>query len=246
MHKVKNFHDNPGQKTANVDEAEISKFGAMASHWWDKNGALKALHDINPLRIGYINTRSRLKGKRVLDVGCGGGILSEAMAAAGAEVTGIDMGLAPLSAARQHLLESGLQVDYQRSTAEGFAEEHAERFDVITCLEMLEHVPDPYSVIKACRKLVKPNGHVFFATLNRNPKSFLFAIVGAEYLLRLVRRGTHAYARFIKPEEIELWGQKVGLKVVDVTGMHYNPFTRGYSLGGNVHVNYLMHLRVGP
>jgi 2-polyprenyl-6-hydroxyphenyl methylase/3-demethylubiquinone-9 3-methyltransferase len=153
------------------------------------------------------------------------------------------MGMAPLSAAKLHLRDSGLEIDYQRSTAERFADEHAERFDVVTCLEMLEHVPDPYSVIRACRKLVKPHGDVFFATLNRNPKSFLFAIVGAEYLLRLVRRGTHAYARFIKPAEVGQWAQKVGLKVIDLTGMHYNPFTRGYSLGGNVHVNYLMHLR---
>ena len=228
---------------ANIDAAEIAKFESMAPIWWDKKGAFKALHDINVLRVDYINRRAALSGKHVLDAGCGGGILSEAMAALGAEVTGIDMGEAPLAVAKLHLEESGLSVDYQRATAEEFSQAHPGSFDVVTCLELLEHVPDPTSVVTACKKLVKPGGDVFFATLNRNPKSFLFAIIGAEYILGLVRRGTHSYRKFIKPAELEKWAADAGLTLQDLTGLHYNPFLRRYSLGGNTHVNYLMHFR---
>jgi len=226
---------------ANIDAAEIAKFEAMAPIWWDKKGAFKALHDINVLRVDYIDSRASLAGKRVLDVGCGGGILSEAMTALGAEVTGIDMGEAPLAVAKLHLEESGLSVDYQRATAEDFSEAHPNRFDVVTCLELLEHVPDPQSVVTACKKLVKPGGDVFFATLNRNPKSFLFAIMAAEYILGLVRKGTHSYRKFIKPSELKQWAAEADLTFRDLTGLHYNPFLRKYSLGGNTHVNYLMH-----
>ena len=231
------------KRTLNIDAAEIAKFESMAPIWWDKKGAFKALHDINVLRVDYINRRAALSGKRVLDVGCGGGILSEAMTALGAEVTGIDMGEAPLAVAKLHLEESGLSVDYQRATAEGFSETHANCFDVVTCLELLEHVPDPASVVTACKKMVKPGGDVFFATLNRNAKSFLFAIIGAEYILGLVRKGTHSYSKFIKPAELEKWAADAGLTLRDLTGLHYNPFLRRYSLGGNTHVNYLMHFR---
>jgi 2-polyprenyl-6-hydroxyphenyl methylase/3-demethylubiquinone-9 3-methyltransferase len=227
----------------NVDRKEISKFEALAASWWDPDGSSKPLHDINPLRLGYIAARCPLAGKRVLDVGCGGGILAEAMAKAGAVVTGIDMGREPLEVARAHQVASGLGIDYRQGTPERFAKEAPEPFDAVVCLEMLEHVPSPPSVIDACRRLVKPGGDLFFATLNRNPKSFLFAIIGAEYLLRLLPVGTHRYSRFIRPAELCAWAQKAGLAVCDITGMHYNPFTRRYRLGGNRHVNYLAHLR---
>lgn len=228
----------------NVDPAEIAKFEDAARYWWDRNGALKALHDINPLRLGYIDNRSGgLAGKRIVDVGCGGGLLSEAMARLGAEVTGIDMGRAPLAAAEAHRREAGLDIVYRRSTAEDFAASHPAAFDAATCLELLEHVPRPDSVAAACRNLVKPGGDVFFATLNRNPKAFLFAIVAAEYILGFVPRGTHAYRKFIKPSELTAWAEAAGLARADLTGMHYNPFLRRYSLGGNHHVNYLMHFR---
>jgi 2-polyprenyl-6-hydroxyphenyl methylase/3-demethylubiquinone-9 3-methyltransferase len=233
----------PNKLTSNIDAAEIAKFEAMAPIWWDKKGAFKALHDINVLRLDYINERAPLDDKRVLDLGCGGGILSEAMASIGAVVTGIDMGQAPLAVAKLHLKESGLSVDYQHATAEEFSEIHPEGFDVVTCLELLEHVPDPSSVVLACKKLVKPGGHVFFATLNRNPKSFLFAIIAAEYILGLVRKGTHSYRKFVKPAELETWGETAGLAFQDLTGLHYNPFFRRYSLGGNTHVNYLIYFR---
>jgi 2-polyprenyl-6-hydroxyphenyl methylase/3-demethylubiquinone-9 3-methyltransferase len=228
---------------ANIDADELAKFEAMAPIWWDKNGVQKALHDINVLRVDYINTHCPLAGKSVLDVACGGGILSEAMAALGARVTGIDAGRAPLSVARLHLEKSGLQIKYELATAEAYAPAHADRFDVVTCLELLEHVPQPSSVVASCRKLVKPGGDIFFATLNRNPKSFLFAIIGAEYILKLVRRGTHTYRKFVKPAELENWGRASGLRLQDLTGLHYNPFTRKYSMGGNTHVNYMMHFR---
>ncbi|UCD82773.1 MAG: bifunctional 2-polyprenyl-6-hydroxyphenol methylase/3-demethylubiquinol 3-O-methyltransferase UbiG [Desulfobacterales bacterium] len=231
---------------ANIDAAEIAKFEAMAPIWWDKEGIQKPLHDINVLRIDYINTRAPLSGKKVLDVGCGGGILSEAMAALGAEVTGIDAGRAPLSVAKLHLKESGLRVDYRMATAEAFSAEHPDRFDVVTCLELLEHVPDPPSIVTACRSMVKPGGDVFFATLNRNLKSFLFAIVGAEYILKLVRRGTHSYRKFVKPSELDGWARAAGLTLQELTGLHYNPFLRRYSMGGNTHVNYMMHFRKIP
>lgn len=228
---------------ANIDAAELAKFEAMAPIWWDKNGEQKPLHDINVLRVDYINTRVPLAGKKVLDVGCGGGILSESMAALGAAVTGIDAGRAPLAVAKLHLKESGLRIDYQMATAEAYAERHSDRFDVVTCLELLEHVPNPSSVVSACQRLVKPGGDVLFATLSRNFKSFVFAIIGAEYLLRLVRRGTHSYRKFVKPAELDGWAGTAGLTRQDLTGLHYNPFLRRYSMGGNTHVNYMMHFR---
>jgi 2-polyprenyl-6-hydroxyphenyl methylase / 3-demethylubiquinone-9 3-methyltransferase len=227
----------------NVDPEELAKFAALAPIWWDRKGVFKALHDINGLRVGYINARAPLAGKKVLDVGCGGGILSEALAALGASVTGIDAAEEPLSVARLHLKESGLEVDYRLTTVERFAEEAGGRFDLVACMELLEHVPDPRSIVAACAQLVKPGGDVFFATLNRNLKSFLFAIVGAERVLRLVKRGTHSYRRFIRPAELKEWSHGCGLKLQNLTGLHYNPFTRRYTLGGNTHVNYFMHFR---
>lgn len=236
--------ENKSNKPAtNIDKAEIAKFEAMASFWWDRRGGLKALHDINALRLGYINRRTPLAGKAVLDVGCGGGILSEAMASLGAVVTGIDMGATALGVARQHASESGFQVDYLQASAEQFARTRPDRFDLVTCLELLEHVPDPASVVAACKTMVRPGGDVFFATLNRNLKSFLFAIIGAEYILGLVRRGTHTYRRFVKPAELKAWAAQEGLHFMDLTGLHYNPILKRYSLGGNTHVNYLMHFR---
>jgi 2-polyprenyl-6-hydroxyphenyl methylase/3-demethylubiquinone-9 3-methyltransferase len=225
---------------SNIDAGEVAKFEAMAPIWWDKNGVQKALHDINVLRVDYINQHAPLSGKRVLDVACGGGILSESMAALGADVTGIDAGQAPLTVAKHHLKESDLQIDYQLATAEEYAAAHADSFDVVTCLELLEHVPQPSSVVAACRAMVKPGGDVIFATLNRNPKSFIFAIIGAEYILKLVRKGTHTYRKFVKPAELAIWGKASGLRLRDLTGLHYNPFTRKYSMGGNTHVNYMM------
>jgi 2-polyprenyl-6-hydroxyphenyl methylase/3-demethylubiquinone-9 3-methyltransferase len=227
----------------NIDKAEIAKFEAMAPIWWDKQGDFKALHDINVLRLNYINDRAPLAGKAVLDAGCGGGILAEAMVSLGAVVTGIDMSEAALGVARLHSRKSGLHVDYQQATTEQFAGTHADQFDVVTCLELLEHVPVPASVVAACKTLVKPGGDVFFATLNRNPKSFLFAIIGAEYILGLVRKGTHRYRKFIKPAELRAWAVDCGLSFEDLTGLHYNPILRKYSAGGNTHVNYLAHFR---
>ena len=227
----------------NIDEAEIAKFEAMAPIWWDRNGVQKALHDINVLRVDYVNKHAPLAGKIVLDVGCGGGILSEAMAALGAEVTGIDAGQAPLAVARLHLKQSGLRIDYRQATVEEYAATHPAGFDVVTCLELLEHVPQPSSVVGACKDMLRPGGDIFFATLNRNPKSFLFAIIGAEYVLKLVRQGTHTYRKFVKPVELEAWGKACGLELLDLTGLHYNPFTKKYTMGGNTHVNYMMHFR---
>jgi len=227
--------------TKNIDPAEIAKFEALASRWWDPSSEFKPLHEINPLRLNYIDRRASLKNKDVIDVGCGGGILSESMAHAGANVTGIDMGTAPLNVAKLHALESGVKVNYQQSTAEEFAKKSPQKFDVVTCLEMLEHVPDPHSVIESCYKLVKPGGHVFFSTINRNPKSYLFAIIGAEYLLQLLPKGTHDFKKFISPAELESWARDVGLSVRELTGMTYNVFTKKYSLGHDVSVNYLMH-----
>lgn len=227
----------------NIDPYEISKFSAMADYWWNPSGRLKSLHDINPLRLGYIKGRTPLAGKKVLDVGCGGGLLSEAMAASGATVTGIDMGQAPLEAAMAHMKDTGLDIDYQCDSAESFAAAASGTFDVVTCMELLEHVPDPESVVKACERLAKPGGDVFFATLNRNPKSFFFAILGAEYILSMIERGTHRYSRFVKPGELLNWGKKAGLAICDLTGLHYHLLTRKYSLGGNTHVNYLAHFK---
>ena len=225
----------------NVDREEIAKFEAMAHRWWDTEGDFKPLHDLNPLRLGYIDERAALDGKTVLDVGCGGGILSEAMWAAGARVTGIDMAEEPLNVARLHTLESGCEVDYLKRDAESMAEEHAQSFDVVTCMELLEHVPDPASMVRACSRLVRPGGNVFFSTINRNPKAFLFAIVGAEYVLNMLPRGTHEYAKFIKPSELDAWGRRAGLELGNLSGMQYNPLTREYSLSTDVSVNYLMH-----
>lgn len=226
--------------TANVDPSEIAKFEALASRWWDPHSEFKPLHDINPLRLNWIDERASLHGKRVLDVGCGGGILSESMARRGASVTGIDMGEAPLSVARMHLFESGLQVDYRQVQVEVLAAEQPGSFDVVTCLEMLEHVPDPASVIRACFTLVKPGGKVFFSTINRNPKAYMFAIVGAEYLLRLLPRGTHDYEKFIRPSELGSWIRHAGLELNEMTGLHFNPLTKRYWLGPNVDVNYMV------
>jgi 2-polyprenyl-6-hydroxyphenyl methylase/3-demethylubiquinone-9 3-methyltransferase len=230
---------------ANVDKAEIAKFEALASRWWDPQSEFKPLHDINPLRLAFINDRVGLKGKKVLDVGCGGGILSESMAALGADVTGIDLGEAPLAVAKLHMKESGLKVNYQKISAEDLAAQTPKAFDVVTCLEMLEHVPDPASTIAACQQLVRPGGQIFFSTLNRNPKSFLFAIVGAEYVLNLLPRGTHEYQKFIRPSELERAARAAGLRLRELTGMHYNPITRRYTLGPGVDVNYLAYFTRG-
>ena len=228
----------------NIDPAEVAKFDALASRWWDPSGEFAPLHAINPLRLGYISERARLNGSRALDIGCGGGILAESLAASGADVTGIDAADGPLTVARLHKAESGADVTYQKATAEEFAAEHAGQFDVVTCLEMLEHVPSPDSVINACKTLVRPGGDVFFSTINRNPKAFLFAIVGAEYLLRMLPTGTHEYDKFIRPSELEAWARAAGLEHQDSIGMHYNPITRDYWLSAdNIDVNYLMHFR---
>lgn len=228
----------------NVDAAEVRKFEELASRWWDPNSEFKPLHDINPLRLNYIDEVAQITDKNVLDVGCGGGILSESMAVRGANVTGIDMGEAPLEVARMHLLESGQEVDYQRIPVEELAAQQPASFDVVTCMEMLEHVPDPSSIIQACHDLVKPGGHVFFSTLNRNPKSYLFAIVGAEYVLNMLPRGTHDYAKFIRPSELTGWAREAGLQSHDITGMTYNPFSKVYKLDPrDVSVNYLVATR---
>jgi 2-polyprenyl-6-hydroxyphenyl methylase/3-demethylubiquinone-9 3-methyltransferase len=227
----------------NIDPAEIDKFDALASRWWDLDGDFRPLHEINPLRLDFIRQRAELDGRQVVDIGCGGGILTEALAAKGAVVTGIDMAEKPLGVARLHKLESGAEVDYLQSTAEDLAAGRAGEFDIVTCLEMLEHVPSPRAVVSACAKLVCPGGHVFFSTINRNPKSFLFAIVGAEYVLNLLPKGTHEYDKFIRPSELDEWARESDLELRESTGMHYNPVTREYSLGANVDVNYLMHYR---
>lgn len=229
------------QTSQNVDFDEISKFEALAHRWWDRNSEFKPLHDINPLRLDYIDQAvGGLADKTILDVGCGGGILSESMAQRGATVTGIDMGEAPLSVARLHQLESGMSVDYQQITPEALAAEKPEAYDVVTCMEMLEHVPDPAAVIQACAKLVKPGGKVFFSTINRNAKAFMLAIVGAEYILNMLPRGTHEYRKLIKPGELIEWARQAELRANDVTGMTYNPLTKQYKLGQDIDVNYLV------
>ncbi len=230
--------------TANVDPAEIAKFEELAHRWWDRHSEFKPLHDINPLRVNYIDEYSPLAERSVIDVGCGGGILAEAMALRGASVLGIDMGEAPLSVARLHQLESGAKVDYRQTTAEQLAEDEAGRFDIVTCLEMLEHVPNPASVIRACAKLCKPGGDIYFSTINRNPKSFALAIVGAEYLLRMLPKGTHEFSRFIKPAELSNWIREADLQLKHMTGLVYNPLTRQYRLTErDVDVNYMVHVK---
>lgn len=226
--------------TANVDHQELAKFGELAHRWWDPHSEFKPLHDINPLRLGWIDRCAGLAGKRALDVGCGGGLLSEGMAALGAQVTGIDMGEKALGVAKLHLLESGRQVDYRLVAAETLAAEAPGSFDVVTCLEMLEHVPDPASTIAACAQLAKPGGQVFFSTINRNPKAYLFAVIGAEYILNLLPKGTHDYAKFLRPAELARFARTAGLEVTEIIGMTYNPLTRNYSLGSDTGVNYLL------
>lgn len=228
----------------NIDPEEIAKFEQLASRWWDPDSEFKPLHDTNPLRLDFIDTRvGGLKGKRVVDVGCGGGILAESMALRGAQVLGIDMSEAPLAVAKLHQLESGAVLEYRRITAEELAETEAASFDVVTCMEMLEHVPDPASTIRACAQMVKPGGYLFFSTINRNPKSYLFAVIGAEYLLRLLPKGTHDYRKFIRPSELVGWLQAADLTPQEMTGLHYNPLSRRYWLGPGVSVNYLIYCR---
>jgi 2-polyprenyl-6-hydroxyphenyl methylase / 3-demethylubiquinone-9 3-methyltransferase len=224
----------------NVDPAELDKFNQLAHRWWDPNSEFKPLHEINPLRLDYIDSMVGLSGKRALDVGCGGGILTEAMARRGADVTGIDLGEKALKVAQLHLLESNLPVDYQLVSAEEFANRQPEQYDVVTCMEMLEHVPDPASTIRACARLAKPGGWCVFATISRTPKAYLFAVIGAEYLLKLLPRGTHDYARFIRPSELASDCRLAGLDVKDTIGMKYNPIGKRYSLGKDVDVNYIL------
>jgi len=227
----------------NADPAELRKFSDLAHRWWDPTSEFKPLHEINPLRLGWIERGAGLAGKRVLDVGCGGGILSESMASLGASVCGIDLSEKALGVARLHLFESGQKVDYDHSSAEQWASEHPAAFDVVTCMEMLEHVPDPASTVAACAELVKPGGDVFFSTINRNLKAYLFAVVGAEYVLKLLPRGTHEYPKFIKPSELSRYCRAAGLDIVELLGMSYNPLTQTYSLGRDTDVNYLIHAR---
>lgn len=228
----------------NVDHVEISKFEQLAARWWDPHSEFQPLHEINPLRLDYVDRLcGGLAGKRILDVGCGGGILSESMVQRGASVMGIDMGDAPLKVAELHSLESGVQVEYRQVPVEVLAEDQPESFDLVTCMEMLEHVPNPASVVQACSRLARPNGWVFFSTLNRNPKSYLLAIIGAEYLLNLLPKGTHDFSKFIRPSELDAWIRQAGLKNRDITGMTYNPLTRTYSLNRDIDVNYLAACR---
>ena len=222
----------------NSDPAELAKFGELAHRWWDPQGEFRPLHELNPLRLGWIEGLAALAGKRVLDVGCGGGILSEAMAARGAKVTGIDLSEKPLKVAQLHLLENGLEVDYRLVSAEDFSIQNEGQFEVVTCMELLEHVPDPASTVAACARLANSGGRVFFSTINRNPKSYLFAVVGAEYLLQMLPKGTHDYARFIKPSELSRWCRDAGLAPLELKGMTYNPLTNQYRLGEDCDVNY--------
>jgi 2-polyprenyl-6-hydroxyphenyl methylase/3-demethylubiquinone-9 3-methyltransferase len=228
----------------NADPLELEKFSQLAHRWWDPNSEFKPLHEINPLRMGYIESLAGLQDKVVLDVGCGGGILSEGMASRGAKVTGIDLSDKALKVAKLHLLESGQQVEYRKITTESLAKEQPQYYDIVTCMEMLEHVPDPMSVVRACAKLVKPGGWVFFSTINRNLKSYLFAIIGAEYILKLLPRGTHEYANFIKPSELARMARNAGLHDEELIGMTYNPFTKVYALGNDADVNYIMAYRI--
>lgn len=227
----------------NVDPAELEKFGNLAHRWWDPHSEFKPLHDINPLRLEHIHRRAQLSGKRVLDVGCGGGILSESMNAQGATVVGIDLSEKPLKVAQLHLLESGRTVDYRLTSIEDLAQSEPESFDVVTCMEMLEHVPDPAQTVVACARAAKPGAHIFFSTINRNPKSFLFAIVGAEYVLNMLPKGTHEYAKFIRPSELMTYCRHAGLEVIELTGMTYNPFNKQYALNRDTDVNYILEAR---
>ena len=227
----------------NADQQELDKFSQLAHRWWDPSSEFKPLHDINPLRLEYIDSLAGLLAKRVLDVGCGGGILSESMAARGANVTGVDLGEKALKVAKLHLLESGQKVDYRLIAVEALAEQEPGQYDVVTCMEMLEHVPDPASIVRSCSQLVKPGGLVFFSTLNRNLKSYLFAVIGAEYVLNMLPRGTHEYAKFLKPSELARHCRAAGLVVDEVTGMSYNPLSKVYSLGKDTSVNYILACR---
>ena len=234
----------PAERSGNVDARELAKFSALAHRWWDPTSEFRPLHEINPLRLGHIERLAEgLEGKRVVDIGCGGGILAEAMALRGARVTGIDLGEKPIKVATLHALESGARVEYRLQSAEALAAEQPGAFDVVTCMEMIEHVPDPASTVAACAQLARPGGRVFFATINRNARSFLFAIVGAEYVLRMLPRGTHEYARFIRPSELVAHARAAGLAADDLTGMTYNPVTRTYALGRDVGVNYIAAFR---
>lgn len=227
----------------NADPQELNKFGDLAHRWWDPNSEFKPLHDINPLRLGWIDRNCSLKGKKVIDVGCGGGLLSEGMAALGADVTGIDLGEKALGVAKLHLFESGLKVDYRHIAAEDMAATEPAAFDVVTCLEMLEHVPDPASIVRACAQMARPGGTVFFSTISRNPKAYLFAVIGAEYVLNMLPRGTHDYAKFLRPAELARLCRDAGLSVLEVVGMSYNPLAKTYSLGRDTSVNYLIRAR---
>jgi len=227
----------------NIDQNELDKFEKLAGRWWDPHSEFKPLHDINPLRLDYIDRHASLHGKGVIDVGCGGGLLTEGMAARGALVTGIDMGKAPLGVARLHQHESGLEIEYRQTTVEQLVEERAGSFDIVTCMEMLEHVPDPALTISSCAKLLKDDGSLFLSTINRNPKSYLFAVLGAEYILGLLPKGTHDYSRFIRPSEMESWTRENGLQLTDMTGLVYNPLTREYRLNSDVSVNYMACFR---
>ena len=226
--------------TQNIDPAEIKKFEDLANRWWDKNGEFKALHDIDPIRLNFINTNSPLEGKKVLDVGCGGGILTESMARCNADVKGIDMGKAPLSIAKLHALEEGHEIEYEQITVEELAAGDIS-YDIVTCMEMLEHVPSPSSIINACATLTKPGGSIYFSTINRNPKAYMFAILGAEYLMKLLPKGTHDYSKFIKPSELDLWAREAGLKLQNIEGITYNPLTSMFRSSKDVDVNYMMH-----
>lgn len=228
---------------SNVDQSEIDKFSALAHRWWDPTSEFKPLHAINPLRLGWIESITNLAGKKVLDVGCGGGILAESLSKAGATVCGIDLSSKALKVAELHQLESGTTVHYRSISAEDLAKQEPEQYDVVTCMEMLEHVPDPNSVVQACANLCKPGGNIFFSTLNRNPKSYLFAIVGAEYILKLLPKGTHEYDKFIKPSELALFTRQANLELIEIKGMTYNPITQAYRLGSDTDVNYMIATR---
>ena len=232
-----------GKKSVNVDPLELEKFSQLAHRWWDPHSEFKPLHEINPLRLDYIDRFAGLAGKTVLDVGCGGGILSESMAGRGAQVTGIDLGDKPLKVAKLHLLETGKTVNYRKLAVEDLAKEQPQHYDVVTCMEMLEHVPSPASIVRACAELAKPGGWIFFSTINRNPKSYLFAVIGAEYILNLLPRGTHDYAKFIKPSELARMAREAGLDIKEIIGMTYNPITKVYTLEPDSDVNYIMAFR---